>query len=67
MQEYSYEGSALSMKESGIILGGDLSGWKARLLLVLALGETNENERLQEILKKCKFSVDTCCFDVYND
>ena len=52
MQEYSYEGSALSMKESGIILGGDLSGWKARLLLVLALGETNENERLQEIFEK---------------
>ena len=47
-----YEGSALSMKESGIILGGDLSGWKARLLLVLALGETNENERLQEIFEK---------------
>lgn len=52
MQEYSYEGSALSMKESGIILGGDLSGWKARLLLVLALGEINENERLQEIFEK---------------
>lgn len=39
-EEYSYEGSALSMKDSGIILGGRLSSWKARLLLALAMGKT---------------------------
>ena len=49
MEEYSYEGSALSMKESGLILGDRLSAWKARLLLVVALGVTSDREELRKI------------------
>ncbi len=47
MEEYSYDGSALSMKDSGIILGGTLSAWKARLLLTLALGKTRDNKEIR--------------------
>ncbi len=49
IEEYSYEGSALSMKDSGLILGGHLSAWKARLLLVIALGVTGDREELRKI------------------
>lgn len=49
MEEYSYEGSALSMKDSGLILGDRLSAWKARLLLVVALGVTHDREELRKI------------------
>ncbi len=49
MEEYSYDGSALSMKESGLILGGHLSAWKARLLLAIGLGMTGERETLREM------------------
>lgn len=41
MEEYSYDGSVLSMKDADIIEGGNLSAPKARLLLALALGVTN--------------------------
>lgn len=46
-EEYSYEGSALSMKGSGIILGDRLSAWKARLLLALAMGKTKDMEKIR--------------------
>ena len=52
MEEYSYEGSALSMKESGLILGGTLSAWKARLLLCIALGVTKDREEIRKIFEK---------------
>lgn len=52
MEEYSYDGSALSMKESGLILGGHLSAWKARLLLAIGLGMTGEREELREMFRR---------------
>lgn len=52
MEEYSYDGSALSMKKSGLILGGRLSAWKARLLLAIALGVTGDREEIREIFEK---------------
>ncbi len=51
MEEYSYDGSALSMKDSGLILGGTLSAWKARLLLTIALGITGEREEIREMFQ----------------
>ena len=39
---YSYEGSALSMSASNIILAGELTGQKARLKLMLVLGITQD-------------------------
>lgn len=44
---YSYLGSANSMKESQIILAGELTGPKARIKLMLALGMTNDVEDLR--------------------
>ncbi len=52
MEEYSYDGSALSMKTSGLILGGHLSAWKARLLLAIGLGMTGEREALCEMFRR---------------
>ena len=50
MEEYGYEGSIRSMKQSGIISGGRLSAWKARLLLVLALGVSGNPEEIKKML-----------------
>lgn len=47
MEEYSYDGSVLSMKSAGIIEGGSLSAPKARLLFTLALGLTNSIDTLR--------------------
>ncbi len=44
---YSYPGSAGSMLSSGIILAGELTGQKARLKLMAALGVTNDLEQLR--------------------
>lgn len=43
---YSYPGSAQSMKESRIILAGELNGQKARIKLMLALGLTSDIDKL---------------------
>ncbi len=44
---YSYLGSANSMKESNIILAGEITGPKARLKLMLVLGITNDIEKIR--------------------
>ena len=43
---YSYLGSAQSMKESKLILAGELNGQKARIKLMLALGLTSDIDKL---------------------
>ncbi|MDU2064882.1 MAG: asparaginase [Sporomusaceae bacterium] len=43
---YGYEGGAKPLTELGVILGGDLSGQKARLKLMLALGVTQEPQKI---------------------
>jgi L-asparaginase len=43
---YGYAGSARRQKEIGVILGGEISGRKARIKLILALGVTGDRERL---------------------
>lgn len=50
MEEYGYEGSIRSMKASGILSGGRLSAWKARLLLALALGISKDPKEIKKIL-----------------
>lgn len=45
---YSYLGSARSMESSKIILAGELTGPKARLKLMLALGLTKDVDELQQ-------------------
>lgn len=44
---YGYEGGGKLSREHGIILAGDISGQKARLRLMLALGMTSDLEELR--------------------
>lgn len=46
--DYGYEGGGRISRAGGIIFGGELSGPKARLLLMLALGSTRKPEELQK-------------------
>lgn len=45
---YSYEGSAASLNEADIIMAGELSGQKARLKLMAALGITRDVAELRK-------------------
>lgn len=45
---YGYEGGVKGLKELGVILGGDISGTKARIKLMLVLGITNDMKKLAE-------------------
>ena len=44
---YSYQGSAHSMLESGIVLAGELTGQKTRLKLMLVLGLTTDTDTIR--------------------
>lgn len=48
VKAYSYEGSAVSLQEAGIIMAGELTGQKARLKLMAALGITKDAAELQK-------------------
>jgi L-asparaginase len=48
---YGYEGGGLHLKQIGAILAGDLSGAKARLLQMVALGFTGEVPRAADIIR----------------
>jgi L-asparaginase len=43
---YAYEGGAKKLLEAGVILAGEINGQKARIKLMLALGETRDPKRL---------------------
>ncbi len=43
---YSYEGGVKPLKEMGVILGGEISGQKARIKLMLALGITSDPQQI---------------------
>lgn len=45
---YGYAGSAKRLREIGVILGGEISGQKARIKLILALGVTGDREQLAD-------------------
>ncbi len=46
LKGYGYEGAAKPLSEMGVILGGEISGQKARIKLMLALSQTNDNLKL---------------------
>lgn len=48
-ERYGYEGGGRGLRDLGLIFAGRLSGVKARIKLMLALGYTNERETLREI------------------
>lgn len=43
---YGYKGAVKPLKEMGVILGGEISGQKARLKLMLALGITSDHTEI---------------------
>jgi L-asparaginase len=48
---YGYAGGGADLFEKGVILGGRLSGPKARILLMAALGATRSIARIRRIFK----------------
>ena len=49
---YGYEGGAKHLKELGVIMGGEISGQKARIKLMLILGLTSDPEEIQTYFDK---------------
>lgn len=45
---YGYEGAAKPLKSMGVILAGEINGPKARIKLMLALGITNDQEKIAD-------------------
>lgn len=50
--DYGYEGGGRELTQKGVILGGNLSGQKARIKLMLALGYTKDLSEIKEIFEK---------------
>lgn len=48
-KEYGYEGGAAALEAAGCILGGSLSGQKARILLMLALSAGKTKEEIRKL------------------
>ena len=43
---YVYEGGVIKLREAGVILAGEINGQKARIKLMLALGETRDPKQI---------------------
>ena len=48
-ERYGYEGGGRGLRDLGLIFAGRLSGVKARIKLMLALGHTQDHEALRAI------------------
>jgi L-asparaginase len=49
---YAYAGGGADLARKGIILGGRLSGPKARILLMAALGATRNLSRVRQLFER---------------
>ena len=52
---YGYEGGGHHLKSEGVMFAGNLPGQKARIKLMLALGFTNNMEKIREIIENSSF------------
>ncbi|WP_110943186.1 asparaginase [Inediibacterium massiliense] len=52
LDTYGYEGAGRSLRNLGVILGGNLPGQKARIKLMLALSATNDLQEIKTIFEK---------------
>ena len=50
--DYGYEGAGRELTERGVILGDNLSGQKARIKLMVALGYTKDLSKIKDIFEK---------------
>ncbi len=51
LDAYAYEGSGKDLRNRGVIFAGSLTGAKARILLMLALGITSEVKELKNLIE----------------
>jgi L-asparaginase len=52
LDTYGYEGAGRTLRNLGVILGGNLPGQKARIKLMLALGYTQDKDEIKAIFEK---------------
>ncbi len=52
LDTYGYEGSGRDLRTRGVIFAGTLSGAKARLRLMLALGRTRDREEVRALMER---------------
>lgn len=52
MESYGYHGGGKELSDMGVILGGDHTGQKARIKLMVALGKTSDFNEIKEIFVK---------------
>ncbi len=55
LDTYGYEGAGRTLRNMGVILGGDLPGQKARIKLMLALTVTEDLNTLKEIIENNQY------------
>lgn len=51
LDTYAYEGSGRDLRNRGVIFAGNLTGPKARILLMLALGITKDPKELRQLIE----------------
>ena len=52
MSSYGYPGGGKNLRDLGVIFGGELSGEKARIKLMLALGVTDDMSFIRDLFEK---------------
>jgi L-asparaginase len=52
LDSYGYSGGGKELRNMGVILGNNLPGQKARIKLMLALGQTNDYNLIKDIFEK---------------
>lgn len=52
LDDYGYEGAGRELTERGVILGDNLPGQKARIKLMVALGQSKDLSKIKEIFEK---------------
>ena len=56
-ESYGYAGGGKELSDLGAIMGGEMRGPKARLKLMLALGKTNDLEKIKALYKEENYSL----------
>lgn len=54
---YGYEGGGKELFDLGVIMGGDMRGHKARLKLMIALGKTQEKEKIKALFEEQSYEL----------
>ena len=54
---YGYPGGGKELSDMGVIMGGDMRGPKARLKLMLALGKTQDKEKIRGLFEEQSYKL----------